>query len=131
MPRWDETRKPLPGEIPLRIKGRRSKRQESLWTKCWSDTFVTEEGKEELDRNILKRHSAVLRKPPSGYWGVSERLIQRPKYTWLLAANRLEAWPGVRPQNKRYFRLRLSITSPHKRFFERRAEQHCCRSFLS
>ena len=32
---------------------------------------MTEEGKEELGRNIL-RHSTVLRKPPSGYWGVSE-----------------------------------------------------------
>ena len=32
---------------------------------------MTDEGKEELGRNIL-RHSTVLREPPSGYWGVSE-----------------------------------------------------------
>ena len=110
-----------------RIKGRRSKRQESLWTKCWSDTFVTEEGKEELDRNIL-RHSTVLRKPPSGYWGVSERPDSKTQ-GYLVAgceqAGGSLAWSDHGTKDTLDWGCQSRL--PTRGSLERRAEQHRCR----
>ena len=108
-------------------KAEGAKKQESLWTKCRSDTFVTEEGKEELGRNILSSEKASIRLLGS-FWG-----------SWFKDPSVLGCWLwtgwgklGLEwPWNKRYFKLRLSITSPHKRFFGKEIRATLLSSFLS
>ena len=125
----DEMReaRPFQDKYLWRIKGRRSKRQESLWTKCWSDTFVTEKGKEELGRNIL-RHSTVLRKPASGYWGVSEGPDSKTR-VYLVAgckqAGGSLAWSDHGTKDTLDWGCQSLL--PTRGSLERRSEQHCCR----
>ena len=120
--------RPFQDKYLWRIKGRRSKRQESLWTKCWSDTFVTDEGKEELGRNIL-RHSTVLREPPSGYWGVSEG--PDSKIRVYLVAGCEQAEGGLASSDhgtKDTSDWGCQSLLPRRGPLERRSEQHCCLS---
>ena len=120
--------RPFQDKYLWRIKGRRSKRQESLWTKCWSDTFVTDEGKEELGRNIL-RHSTVLREPPSGYWGVSEGPDSKIRVYLVAGCEQAEgglAWSDHGTKDTLDWGCQSLL--PRRGPLERRSEQHCCLS---